>query len=286
MPKVIFEQQKEDDFLNKKYTILFRKSLAEENEFAKCSKYFHVNEYRSDIKEGSTVIGRYSVLPFYNELYKELKQKGSTLINSFSEHTYIADVTNWCDTELKDLTPRTWTSWVDLPSNTKFVLKGRTNSRKNNWRTHMFCNSKDEVSAVASRLLDDSLIGEQGIVVREFVDLKKFGESIITGIPITNEWRTFWIVVDDVPKLVDYGYYWANHPEYKDQADIKDGLVFAEMAANKIKDNATFFVIDIAEKEDGSWIVIELNDAQMSGLSSIDPYSFYFNLYSFLGGCE
>ena len=39
-----------------------------------------------------------------------------------------------------------------------------------------------------------------------------------------------------------------------------------------------FFVLDIAKKASGGYIVIEANDAQMSGLSLVDAKKLYTNL--------
>ena len=41
-----------------------------------------------------------------------------------------------------------------------------------------------------------------------------------------------------------------------------------------------FFVIDIAQKEDGDWIIIEVNDGQQSGLSENSADILYQNLYN------
>lgn len=46
-------------------------------------------------------------------------------------------------------------------------------------------------------------------------------------------------------------------------------------AAGLIADSATFCVVDVGEKRDGGWIVIEVNDGQMSGLSMNDPHVLY-----------
>jgi hypothetical protein len=39
-----------------------------------------------------------------------------------------------------------------------------------------------------------------------------------------------------------------------------------------------FYTIDIAKDSIGNWIVIELNDGQMSGLSEVDMEMFYKGL--------
>ena len=57
-----------------------------------------------------------------------------------------------------------------------------------------------------------------------------------------------------------------------------DGLKFADKIAEIASYYTTFFVLDIAEKRDGGWILIEMNDGQMSGLSMNDPDIFYKNL--------
>lgn len=46
--------------------------------------------------------------------------------------------------------------------------------------------------------------------------------------------------------------------------------------------HAEFYVIDVAKTVYGEWIVIEMNDAQMSGLSMVEPIELYTNLYALL----
>ena len=46
----------------------------------------------------------------------------------------------------------------------------------------------------------------------------------------------------------------------------------------KIGNKSNFYVIDVAQKQDGNWTVIELNDGSMSGLSCNDPELLYGNL--------
>ena len=58
-----------------------------ENQFA--SKHFHVEESRMACKN-NLVVGRYSVLPFYEELDRDLRMVGSKLINDYDEHRWIA----------------------------------------------------------------------------------------------------------------------------------------------------------------------------------------------------
>lgn len=265
--------------------ILFRKALESEGEFDIAKKYMKVVEYRSQVPPGSLVIPRYSCLPFYAELEAELAQSGSVLINSHRQHRWIADVMEWAGPNglLEGRTPRTWDNWANLPRNSAFVVKGRTNSKKNLWNTHMYASSRVWVPTVAARLLDDTFIGDQGLVVREYVPLKKLAEGI-NGQPITNEWRTFWHysgVPGALPELLATGFYWGTHPEVKDKANLSEqGLMFAQSCAYMMAmaDSARFFVLDVGELDDGFWILIEVNDGSMSGLGFVDPEVLYGNL--------
>jgi hypothetical protein len=47
---------------------------------------------------------------------------------------------------------------------------------------------------------------------------------------------------------------------------------------DRVGDRANFYAVDVAQTVAGDWIVIELNDGQMSGLSENDPEILYCNL--------
>jgi hypothetical protein len=241
-----------------------------DEELQASSKVFPTMEYRSQIPENSLVIGRYSVLPYYRELEVDLRSKGSYLLNNYDQHAYVANISNWYN-DLKDYTPKTHFTWYDLKEG-KYVVKGQTNSRKSLWATHMFANNIYELHGVINRCLDDALLSDQGVVVREFVPLKTFDYGI-NGLPVTEEYRTFWLDKN----FVAGAYYWSEHPDYETPIP-NDGIRFAQKIADIVSENIRFFVIDIAKTANDEWIVIELNDGQMSGLSCIDVDEFYLKL--------
>lgn len=263
-----------------KPAILFRsdRSREAEEERAIAEKYFFVCGLRTDVPHDSLVVARYSCLPYYRELELDLAHKGSRLINSWPQHRWIADFDYY--EELKEFTPRSWTDrnfyLCDHPG--PFVLKGATNSRKRQWRSHMYAETKQDAIRVASELANDSLIGPQGIIYREYVKLKTYEIDPICGLPITNEWRFFFIG----DKLVSYGYYWSTATDPSLGIIFQEGIDFAKSLAKIVAQHTTFFVLDIAEKEDGGWILIEVNDGQMSGLSETDPNFFYNSLRTVL----
>lgn len=260
------------------YVVLMRASLGEAQEQSRCSKYIPTVSFRSEIPADSIVIGRYSVLPYYDELSQELALRNSRLVHDYRAHQWIADVESWACGVLEGMTPQTWTRWDSLPANTSFVVKGRTNSRKHQWATHMFAQSRSDVPTVAMRLLDDTLIRDQGLVVREYVPLRQLSEGI-NGLPVTNEWRTFWLVDGaGEPRLLAYGFYWqGSHPEVASKAIwTSEAAQMASEAARRVAAcGPRFFVLDMAETQAGSWIVVEVNDGQMSGLSGCDADTLY-----------
>ena len=257
--------------------ILFRTTLAEENELEIAKQYFEIINYRSEIKEGDFIIGRYSVLPYYNELEKDIINLGGKLINSYQQHTLIADIQNWYE-YFCDITPKTWFTPYDALNsghNGPFVLKGNINSRKQLWRTHMFAETKKDVTNVYSRLLDDTMLHYQGICVREFVDLINYGDDPITGCPISKEFRLF--ICNG--KIIAKGYYWSNFIEDAGNQDANQiPQDFLNDITDRCKSMANFIIVDVAQKKNGEWIVVELGDAQMGGTSCVDLNELYENL--------
>lgn len=259
-------------------SLLFRVDKNSEDELEIAKKYFsQIYTSRARIPSNHLVIGRYSCLPFYRELEEDLLFHNSRLINSFEQHIWIAHFDYY--QELKEFTPRSWddTNFYTCQHPGPFVVKGRTNSKKQKWNQLMFAPTKLDASKLASKLMDDMAIVEQGIIYREYIPLVKFEEGL-HGLPFTNEWRFFFLG----DKLISYGYYWSGYEFAEEMQISQEGIEFAQQVANIAKDYVNFFVVDIAEKESGGWILIELNDGQSSGLSEILPDNLYANLSKYI----
>ena len=258
----------------KKTVILFRKDHDSKEEMEIASKYFEVIESRV-LCGGSTVIGRYSVLPYYRELETDLALNECNLINSHAQHKYIADFEWYAD--MMAVTPMTWfdNDFYMSKYEGPFVVKGRTNSRKFKWNTLMYAETRRDASIIASELSSDSLIGSQGIIFRKYIPLRTF-EIGINGLPFTNEWRFFFFR----DRLLTYGYYWSSADDLSQGEITEAGIDFAHKCAEKVGKKTDFFVLDIAERAEGGWILIEVNDGQMSGLSECCPDVLYRSLKS------
>jgi hypothetical protein len=252
--------------------IFFRKNINFEEELEVAKKFFEVKESRVAVKD-RLVIPRYSGLPYYKELEEDLKYNGSALINSYSQHRWIANFEYY--DYLKYYTFESWSEEdfhlcdYDGP----FVVKGKTNSRKSRWNTQMYAKDKKTALEIGWNLASDLIIGEQGIIYRKYIPLKTF-EIGINGSRFVNEWRLFYLN----ETLVDHGYYWSTLDDLSLPYFNDKGFELANKVAKICSQYVNFFAIDIAEKEDGEWILVEVNDGSMSGLSMIEPENFYKNL--------
>jgi len=249
--------------------ILFRYHHDHQEEFEALKKSgLNVIQNRSLCKN-SLVLGRYSVLPYYKELEEDLLNNGCKLINSYEQHSYIANFDYYYD--VMEYTFPTWTDLSKAPDG-PFIVKGRTNSRKHRWNSECFAANKRAAAEIAHNLKDDQLIGPQGILYRLYVPLRKLSEGL-HGLPFSEEYRFFFLR----NQCVGQGFYWSqidNPP-----LDIPHEYIdFSQDIADIISEKVNFFVLDIARKENGELILVEINDGQIGGLSLIDPNLFYANL--------
>ncbi len=261
--------------------ILLRPELDVDKEAKEASQYFTIYQNRTAIPPGSIVIGRYSVLPYYSEVATDLAYTGSRLINSYREHSFIADISQWYPC-LEELTPKTWFSVDEIPSYEEgpFVIKGRVNSRKHSWNKRMFAQTKADIGRVIASLMDDSYIVDQGIAIRKYEPF----DIILRGcndLPITYEFRCF--VIKGV--CFATGFYWVSH--LLEVCKALNGFIPWELtpgadkcllrAIELIGDQAEFYSVDIAQRGN-VWRVVEINDGQMSGLPNITKDKFYREL--------
>lgn len=243
-----------------------------------CMKYFQTYNFRAEVPECSLVIGRYSCLPFYYELNCDLQYRGSQLINTYNEHEYIANFDYYYD--LEKYTPKTYFDASEAYSHFKepgMFLRGRTNSAK--YLKYSLAKTRKDFFRIDSYLYQHETISYQGIVYREYVPLEIIEESIIPeSHNFVNEWRCFFYK----ETLLEYGYYWSMASdegiEKANKQDLSGMLELANEIAQIVSKRTTFFVLDIAKTQEGKWILIEINDGQMSGTAMCNIDKLYNNL--------
>lgn len=221
----------------------------------------------------------------YGILYNELKAKNLILINSPEEYRLCHHFPENYDV-IKDYTPKS----VFLPYDESFrfknlheklsifgdkslILKDYVKSRKHEWLEACFIESaanRENVERVVNRFLE--LQGEdlnEGLVFREFIEFQPLTNHSKSGMPLTKEFRLFFLEGE----LIFTSEYW-EEGEYEETDLPKD--FFTEIAQN-VKSN--FFTMDVAQKTDGSWLIIELGDGQVAGLpENADEMGFYKSL--------
>lgn len=262
--------------MKKSPIILARPYSWNKEELEIAAKYFPVATSRVGI-EDKLVIGRFSVLPFYNELQKDLRIQKSELINSLLDHQYIANFDYYHD--ISHATPKTYFSPQELPEAGPFFIKGKTNSKKHLGFKKTKAANKAEAIDLYFKHLEDAEYEQQGVIFRKFEELQIVEKSAINDFHFYNEWRLFFYK----GQLLTYGFYWVNAENIPTNDKLPDeAIFFAKDIAKEIKEHTNFFVIDIGQKIDGSWIVIEINDGQQSGLSNCNPEELYSNLQTTL----
>jgi hypothetical protein len=108
--------------------------------------------------------------------------------------------------------------------------------------------------------------------VREYVPLRRLATGL-NGLPISKEFRVF--VLDG--KILASGFYWSSHVDDLDHVPSPSEIpaAFLQEVITRVGDNIRFWVVDVAHTEAGDWIVIELNDGCMSGLSEVRAEALY-----------
>ena len=149
-------------------------------------------------------------------------------------------------------------------------VKDFVKSRKHEWYDACFINNiADKVNAkrVIKNFIerqDSNLVG--GVVLRHFEKLKSVGFHEKSGMPISEEYRVF--VFAGRIMIIDN--YWQENQKISFSSEEYRWM---EASVKKIKSN--FVTMDLARREDGRLIIMELGDGQVSDLQQIKPVSFY-----------
>ncbi|WP_338814493.1 ATP-grasp domain-containing protein [Bernardetia sp. Wsw4-3y2] len=221
----------------------------------------------------------------YELLYNALLQKNIQLINSPKEYEHCHYLPN-SYSKIENHTPIS--NWMKLNDVIDFeeiykltnqfgensiIIKDYVKSEKYHWKEACFipkASDKDKIKNSVQKFIQ--LRGKQlneGLVFRKFEELEFLTQHSKSSLPLTKEFRIFFLN----KKIVNIFNYW-DEGEY---GDTKPDLKKFTQIAQEIDSN--FFTMDIAQKIDGEWIIMELGDGQVSGLpDNADKNDFYKNL--------
>lgn len=213
-------------------------------------------------------------VPQYASFHAALTARGVQLVNSPGAYGFCHLLPNNYAV-LKGDTPRS--VWCEVGGEPDFVairdcaaelgaapamLKDFVKSQKHYWNEACFIPDASDgarVEAVVRRFLE--LQGGElngGLVFRSFEALKVVGEHPQSRMPLAAEFRSFWLR----GQLVLAHKYWGGLTSF----DVELPLTWMKQLVDKI--DSEFFTMDVAMREDGTWVVIELGDGQVAGLPS------------------
>ncbi len=215
----------------------------------------------------------------YQNLYDGLLKKNIKLINNPTEYKHCHYLPSSYDI-IKSKTPKSnWTTQLNDENifqlaiefgKKPIIVKDFVKSEKHNWEDACFipnASDHDKVKAVVEKFIElrgDSL--NEGLVFREFEELEFLTEHSKSKMPLTKEYRVFFAN----KKVIATFNYW-DEGEYEETILKLDSFI---EIAQSIQSN--FFTMDIAQKKNGEWIIIELGDGQVAGLpDNADKSKFY-----------
>lgn len=169
--------------------------------------------------------------------------------------------------DIKDFTPKILTYPLDTHIDLegvfkifdKFIVKDYIKSLKSSnfpqffdktYSQEMFDNALSLFLHYRGHLL------EGGICLKEFVTLKKYDSH-------TNEYRAFFYKNQLISLCRNSS----------QKVDIKPSLAFV-MQFNAL--NSVFYTVDFGELENGEWIILEVGDGQVSGLSDYENINVFY----------
>jgi hypothetical protein len=228
----------------------------------------------------------------YSALYDTLLVKGYKLINTAEEYKnchYLPESYRFIETE----TPRTvWLPMqpgdanyakifeiISVFGDSPLIVKDYVKSQKHYWETACYIDSavnSEKVRSVIGRFLE--LQGtdlNEGLVIREFVELEELTKHSKSGMPLKLEYRLFYLQ----GKLIGCYEYWEEGVYSSEEIPPMESF---QKIAETIESN--FFSMDIAKTKAGEWIIVELGDGQVAGLpDSAEKNEFYKSMFDRYG---
>jgi hypothetical protein len=241
---------------------------------------------KSSDKLANTIYRGWMLTPKqYSILYSDLLSKNYKLINTVNEYQnchYLPDSLKF----IEHRTPKTVFEKFETEKSIDnviekskifgrkpVILKDYVKSEKHDWETGCFVSNASNTAKLRETI--ENLIKlrgkyfNEGIVIREFIKLNDLTVHSKSGMPLKEEYRLFFYN----KKLVGIYDYW----EEGDYNLSKPDTTEFEEIAKQVESN--FFSMDIARRQNGELVIIELGDGQVSGLpDKTDRNEFYKQL--------
>lgn len=219
----------------------------------------------------------------YSALYDALLSRGIQLISGEHQYRHAQYLPEHLPI-IKEKTPHT--IWMKTDGNISYdvvmrlllpfsgqplVMKDFVQAQKHYWKQACYITSASDEIAVRNtvdhfmKLQGDRLEG--GLVFREYVEFAPLTEDPQSGMPLVKEYRIFYL--NHIPiATIRYWDVEGDSPDEEPDLSIFDDI------ARRVR--SYFFTMDIAQRLDGEWMIIELGDGQVAGLpTTADLDAFY-----------
>lgn len=207
----------------------------------------------------------------YAELYAALAAKNLMLINSPAEYVRCHSLAA-AYPHIRGLTPESVivrdvgsvpeAAWrLGFP----LFIKGAVQSRKDRGWNACVARSISEAQEITADLLDAYSHSEGNVLLRKLVPLRHQSRRP-DGFPVAREFRV--LLHEGTP--IGMSHYWPEEGALAILAPGEQGRVEALACEAAQRLRVPFLAVDIAQKEDGNWIVIETGDPQTSGFANLD----------------
>lgn len=220
-------------------------------------------------------VARVGAVDDYEASHAALLRDGVRLIHGPEQYLRATRLPRWYPL-LADLTPRSlWFEGAPDPKQIEdelgwpIFMKGARQTSRHRRKLSIIA-GPDELERALADYARDPILGWQDVVCRSLVALRPVEDPDPERIPSSYEFRTFWWRGE----LVGCGRYWWEGRDYELTPDERGpALDVAREAARRL--DVAFLVVDIAQRTDGAWIVIECNDAQESGYAGVPPFALW-----------
>lgn len=206
----------------------------------------------------------------YAAIYAAALAKNIVLLNTPEQHSTAMEFDRAYPL-LGDLTPISETVQSPLAAveaanrlGYPVFLKGAVKSNKEQGWAACVAGDAGAIERLTTEMLERTARARGRVIVRQIAALRQSGAAP-GGFPLGREYRVFLYQ----NQVLARGYYWDEHADPFPLTPEDAGAInrLAVTAAQRV--GVPFIAVDIAQLVDGSWIVIEVGDAQFSGLSHV-----------------
>jgi len=229
-------------------------------------------------RESIPGVARLGAFKDYEAFYSEAAEAGIDLVHSPEDHLRCTSLPIWYPL-IEIYTPRShWYSEiptfeeVEAEIGLPVFVKGSRQTSKHSAAASVV-RSRQDFDTATKIFRSDPILHWQDFVCRELIDLRQVSGGNEGKIPASFEFRTFWWRGE----LVGSGRYWFEADDYHwTEAEQSAALQVARHAVDAL--GCTFLVVDLAQRSDGDWTIIECNDGMESGYAGASPFAIWQNI--------